>query len=442
MDRTDSGWRARWAARENKRRRRTYEDHVEAWCLRGARLQRLRAAAEELPVESAAGLPVGLADGEVVVAVQPKAELVEVDDGHDADLPVPELAVIPVRWPKRANRLPKGLRVTDAGTAVVTDRRLILLGREKHREWTYAQVSDLAHHTRAPITLLHTIGGRPVAGLRVPLAAAARFRLRLTMAHADFIGQRRVVLARLDEAVAANRRSRPPAPVVATAEHAPAAARLAYPAVVAAAVALIALPTYAMTVASPDRPQGAFHNGGAPITPGALPGTETAPSAAPTPDPPAPSAAPAPDPPAPSAAPATDPRTPGTTATRAADPDVSTGAPAPGPVDLGAPRPLPTRGLIDPAPAPTGSPGKPMPADRCGAPENPYGYNYCGGSLVRDPAPGVCSWFVCVDGFWQGRGYLTVCEDGRVGMVGGTTGTCPERAGRKEPVYAYQPAGG
>ncbi|WP_146167599.1 hypothetical protein [Micromonospora sp. MH33] len=84
----------------------------------------------------------------------------------------------------------------------------------------------------------------------------------------------------------------------------------------------------------------------------------------------------------------------------------------------------------------------PAAPERCGAPEIPYGYNYCGGVLVHEPAPDVCRWFVCVPGFWAGRGYLTVCPDGRVGMVGGPGGRCPERAGRKAPVYAYRPAAG
>ncbi|GAA4580161.1 hypothetical protein GCM10023176_59200 [Micromonospora coerulea] len=417
-DGTDSGWGTRWAERENKRRRHAYDDAVEAWYLRGVRLLRLRAAAEDSPAEPVADLPVDLADGEVIVTVQPKAELVEIEDGQDADLPIPELAVIPVRRTPQAHRLPPGVRVTDTGTAVVTDRRVVFLGRENDREWTYPELSGLAHYPAAPITLLHVVGSPPVAGLRVPVDAAARFRLRLTMAYADFTGQRRVVLARLDEAVAANRRSRPPAPVVATAAQAPARARLAHPAIIAAAVALIALPAYAMTAASrgPSSPPGAA-GGGRFLTPGAFPGTGTAPSAAPS----------------------TDPTAPSTTSSPA-DPGATSGAPAPGPVDPDKPRPTPTPGLIDPAPAPTASPDVPIPADRCGAPENPYGYNFCGGVLVHEPAPDVCRYFTCVEGFREGRGYLTVCADGRVGMVGGRTGTCPERAGRKERVYVYQPA--
>ncbi|WP_091339165.1 hypothetical protein [Micromonospora rhizosphaerae] len=443
LEGTGSGWRGRWAKRENKRRRRAYEDAVEAWSLRGIRLQRLRAAVEQFPAESPEGLPVDLADGEVVVAVQPQAELVEVEAGRHVDLPTPELAVVPVRRTERARRLPHGIRVAGVGTAVITDRRVILLGREEDREWAFPLLSGLAHYPTAAITLLHTVDGRPLAGLRVPLDDAARFRLRLTMAYADFIGQRPLVLARLDAAVAANRRSRPPVPVVATAEQAPARARLAHPAIVAAAVALIALPAYAMTVGSrgPDGPRGAF-DGGAPDAPlrTALPDTGTGPSNAPTTASPAPSNAPT----TASSAPATT--TPGDAAgvptLGPVDPDAPLGsAPTPRRVPRATPPPNAGPGPVRPAP---GSPGSPtaMPADRCGAPENPYGYNYCGGDLVHEPAVGVCSYFTCVDGFWAGKGYLTVCDDGRVGMVGGGTGRCPERAGRKEPVYVYQPATG
>ncbi|MGR6317504.1 hypothetical protein Q2K19_05425 [Micromonospora soli] len=444
-DETGSGWRARWATRENKRRQRAYEDAVEAWSLRGIRLLRLRAAAEQPLAGSPDRLPVALADGEIVVAVQPKAELVEVRAGRHADLPTPELAMVPVRRKKRGRRLPHGLRVADVGTALVTDRRVILLGRKEDRELAFPLLSGLAHYPTAPVTLLHTADGRPLTGLRVPGDDAARFRLGLTMAYADFLGQRPTVLARLDRAVAANRRSLPPVPVAATAEQAPASARLARPAMIAAAVALLALPAYAMM----GDPRDAFDGGvaDAPLrSPLPEPGTGTGSGDAATTSPPG-------------GAPTTASAAPRTTV-----PGGAAGAPTPHPVDPGAPRrststprpvPRPTPppnagpgpgrptdagpGPVSPTPAPpTASGGQPtpIPADRCGAPENPYGYNYCGGDLVQEPAAGVCSYFTCVDGFWAGKGYLIVCDDGRIGMVGGPTGRCPERAGRKDPVYA------
>ncbi|MEV1146758.1 hypothetical protein AB0I76_24320, partial [Micromonospora sp. NPDC049799] len=224
-----SRWRGRWARRENIRRRRAYEDTLASWYVWGIRLLRLRAAAEDVPVGPARDLPVRLADGEVVVAVQRRAELVRVEAHRHADLPATELAVVPVRGRKRARGLPHGLRPVDAGTVVITDRRVVLLGRKADHEWTFPLLGGLAHYPTAPITLLHTLDGRRPTGLRVPLDDAAHFRLRLTLAYADAVGQRRLVLARLDEAVAATRRSRPPLPPVATADQAPVMARLARP---------------------------------------------------------------------------------------------------------------------------------------------------------------------------------------------------------------------
>ncbi|MGC1212146.1 MAG: hypothetical protein WA890_12875, partial [Micromonospora sp.] len=200
----------RWATRENARRRRAHEDAVEAWCLRGIRLQRLRASAEDHPSIRPA-VPVDLAHDETVVAVQPSTGLLTVP--RHADLPRAELSAVPVEQPESSSALPEGSRVTEAGTAVVTDRRVILVGRRRTRQWTYAELSGLTHHPTVPVTLLHGPTGALVAGLRVPRGAAARFRLRLTLAYADATGQRRAVLARLDEAVAANRRTRPPSPV-------------------------------------------------------------------------------------------------------------------------------------------------------------------------------------------------------------------------------------
>lgn len=234
-------------------------------------------------------------------------------------------------------------------------------------------------------------------------------------------------------------------------------------ALLAAAVALTGLSAYALTAdwTEPRGPEGRI-GGGAPVTPGALPGA-TGLSAAPSKS--ATTASRTADPDvadggsAPTAPGATAPRTstadaaggrsapaaPRATASRTANRGAATGGPGRDPVHSGVPRPTTTPGHTEPASSPTRSPVEPPPSlapELCGAPENPYGYNYCGGVLVHEAAPDVCRWFDCVPGFWAGRGYLTVCSDGRIGMVGGPTGRCPERAGRKDPVYANQPATG
>lgn len=46
-----------------------------------------------------------------------------------------------------------------------------------------------------------------------------------------------------------------------------------------------------------------------------------------------------------------------------------------------------------------------LPSRLCGAPANPYGYNYCGrGTLIRAPKPDVCDYFRCINNFWNGTG--------------------------------------
>ncbi|NYF57163.1 hypothetical protein [Micromonospora purpureochromogenes] len=438
VDRTGSGWRVRWAKRENARRRRAHEDAVEAWCLRGVALQRLRAAAEDPPTIRPA-LPLDLAPDETVVAVQPSTGLVTVP--RHADLPHPELSAIPVAHPDTAPPMPEGSRVTDAGTAVVTDRRILLVSRKRIHEWTYGQLGGLTHHPAVPVTLLYGPNGALVAGLRLPRGAAARFRLRLTMAYADATGQRDAVLTRLDDAVVASRRLPPAAPVLVSATQAPGYHRLTRPAV-AAGVALVALAAFAaMTGSDPTGHPPTARPTDGPVVVTTTPGADTSIG------------------PAASSAPAVDPAAPGRVAPRPAPAGLAGGTFMPPPADRRAPLPsdrattrvppdaeptgrVPTPGGV-PAPtrAPTASP-TPAPSQRCGAPENPLGYTYCGGSLIHEPAAEVCSYFVCVDGFWAGRGYLTRCGDGTVGMVGGRYGSCPDRTGRKQPVYGTALHGG
>jgi hypothetical protein len=73
--------------------------------------------------------------------------------------------------------------------------------------------------------------------------------------------------------------------------------------------------------------------------------------------------------------------------------------------------------------------------DLCGAPQNPYGYNFCGGSLIYDPKPDICSYFACIGNFWNGVGYMIQCNDGMVSMSGGRQGSCSHHDGNLRPVY-------
>ncbi|MGR6317481.1 hypothetical protein Q2K19_05540 [Micromonospora soli] len=415
------GWRARWVGRENERRRTAYDAALDAWRRRDAELRRLYAEAEE-PVpqaEAPAGLPVGLDDGEVVLAVQPDAELVEVTARHSPELPTAELTVLPVE--DASPRRPKGVGVIDAGTAVVTDRRLILAGRTEHHEWPYAEVAGIAHHPDEPYTLLHPDGPGRLRGVRVPRGVASAFRLRLTVAYAEATEARAALLDRLDDTVVAHWHEQPPVPAPATPADAPVTARLVRPALITAVAVALALAAVAGVVRGsvPDRPVVGMRVDGGSSTEPTDPGHPSPPSGAPV---------------SPTATRLTGPtsdRPPGpaptTTAATSATPAPTTGGPP------GVP-PAPPSETASPSPTPSPS-TSPTPADRCGAPPNPYGYNYCGGSLVYDPAPDVCSWFACVDNLWDGNGYLVQCKDDLISRTGMQRGGCGDHGGTRRPVY-------
>ena len=73
----------------------------------------------------------------------------------------------------------------------------------------------------------------------------------------------------------------------------------------------------------------------------------------------------------------------------------------------------------------------------CGAPSNPWGYNFCGrGSYIYSPAPGVCSYFSCINNFSNGSGYMTECADSMYSMSGGRRGACSYHGGETQPVYS------
>lgn len=103
--------------------------------------------------------------------------------------------------------------------------------------------------------------------------------------------------------------------------------------------------------------------------------------------------------------------------------------PAPTPVPTAAPTPVPT---VAPTAAPTAAP-----ANLCGAPPNPWGYNFCGGGLIYAPDPSFCSYFHCIPSFWQStNGYVDQCNDGTFSHSGGRSGACSYHGGENRPLYA------
>jgi hypothetical protein len=71
----------------------------------------------------------------------------------------------------------------------------------------------------------------------------------------------------------------------------------------------------------------------------------------------------------------------------------------------------------------------------CGAPANPYGFTFCGGSYIYSPPADICSYIDCIPSFWDGRGYVIECVDGMFGKSGGIQGSCSHHGGNKQPLY-------
>jgi hypothetical protein len=98
-----------------------------------------------------------------------------------------------------------------------------------------------------------------------------------------------------------------------------------------------------------------------------------------------------------------------------------------------------TATLSAPAPAPatarTTAPAAAPTTDPCGAPRNPFGYEFCGGSLIYSPDPATCEYFHCIANWSNGKGYMEECQDGTYSMSGGRSGSCSHHGGDLLPVY-------
>jgi hypothetical protein len=105
------------------------------------------------------------------------------------------------------------------------------------------------------------------------------------------------------------------------------------------------------------------------------------------------------------------------------------------------PKPTPTPRPATPAPViptktPTAPPPPPPPANTCGAPTNPWGYNFCGGNFIYSPPTNFCSYFNCIPSFWKStNGYVEECVDNTFSHSGGRSGSCSYHGGNQRPLY-------
>lgn len=89
-----------------------------------------------------------------------------------------------------------------------------------------------------------------------------------------------------------------------------------------------------------------------------------------------------------------------------------------------------------PTAIPTAPPTAPPP-NLCGAPPNPWNYNFCGGSTISSPPSNFCDYFNCIPSFWQStKGYVEECQDGTYSHSGGRSGSCSSHGGNLRALYA------
>jgi len=108
-----------------------------------------------------------------------------------------------------------------------------------------------------------------------------------------------------------------------------------------------------------------------------------------------------------------------------------TSTPSPSPRAQPSPSPV----AAQPAPAPAAPP--PAAQNTCGAPANPWGYNFCGGNVIYSPPSNFCAVFNCIPNFWKSiAGYVDQCNDGTYSHSGGRQGACSYHGGEKRPLYS------
>jgi hypothetical protein len=107
------------------------------------------------------------------------------------------------------------------------------------------------------------------------------------------------------------------------------------------------------------------------------------------------------------------------------------------PIPTVVPTPPPTAvPTAPPTAVPTARPTAPPP-NICGAPSNPWNYNFCGGGTISSPSSNFCNYFHCIPSFWQStNGYVEECQDSTYSHSGGRSGSCSSHGGNLRALYA------
>ncbi|HZM77840.1 MAG TPA: hypothetical protein VFC19_19145 [Candidatus Limnocylindrales bacterium] len=395
-----SGRRIRWAERENARLAAEYQMALAAWKQNEQLLEwyhdRARSAQPVSPVE---GLK--LRRNERVLWTAANVGMVEVPETAGLFSPVHEVYSPTRETGGYAPLTYAPSSVRDTGFVAVTDTRVLFLGARANREWAFAQLDGVAHGSHAPMTVMRVGNRQRLSGLMFPTDKAPMFQFYLSLALAEYRQDRAGFVAHL-AGLLARHRARPPlmpAPVLPA--QAPSGARLLarfYFGRPGAPLWRKLTPALATVV-------GLLCLCGALLpAPAGREGTSA------------------------------DRRPPAAGSALTASTDPATQAVTPSPTPSPEPVVPPTTQAASPPPAPTTT--KPKPINLCGAPQNPWNYNFCsGGTKIDDPPDDFCSYFDCIDNFWNGRGYVIQCDDNMFSKSGGIQGSCSRHGGNKRPLF-------
>ena len=438
-------WRLKWAQRENQRRLAEHIAADQRWQTELDDLDRMMATAGNFEgLTSHRDSSVLLKKGERIYAALPRVTLIEASVaaagqlGTDSGFSFHGMRSIGANrgsTPANPTSVPEGMRVVDHGSVTVTDRRVAFQGSKKGREWALAKLQGIEHSSTQPYTLIQVTNRQKISGILYPLAYATAWRFNLALALAVFNNDRQRLVAGLEgerqELVAA----RPALPPLALPEQAPrglAAAhalktvyfgrtdqRPARRVVRGAAMSAVTLLALLGLVGAVIPKATSTTQGGS-----AFPTARTSTSATTTQIalPTSQNVAPARQ-----AAPAAI----GTTSSGPTSRNGLVAVPKP------KPKPTPTRPVVRSRPTPAPRP-KPTPThvvlNLCGAPTNPWGYNFCRGGYIDSPAAGFCSYFDCIANFPNGHGYVVQCVDGMFSKSGGRQGACSYHGGERRPL--------
>jgi hypothetical protein len=410
--------RTRWADRENARRQALYQNALVTWQADTSELASMIEEARSFV--GTASTSVVLKEGESVLYELPVVSLVEVQraPGHYTS-----------GYSGFSFRIAKGIRynvggsrgtfvqgpelhkITDEGPATITNMRVIFQGSRNSREWAYSKMLGVQHDDSRPFTLMHVSNRQKVSGLLYAVSLSTYFRFYLSLGLARFQQATEAFVQSLLAEQTQHEAMKPTPPAVAAPKEAPAGVvgfvrgvRTAY-------------------IGRPGWPRGWRITQGV-LTVGLTLGLLGSMTSSP----------------APHVQRSGLSSTPAATSTYSPEPVFTTQAlptlkPSRKPSAPHSVAPVVTHHT---SPAPPRPAPKPSPAARtCGAPANPWGYNFCGrGSMISSPAADVCSYFDCIASFYNGTGYMAECNDGTYSMSGGRQGACSHHSGESRAVYS------